>query len=69
MCQYCEPMSPAPKQALQLSHRAASPGAVLLADQDLNGRQVIRELGGWYLCRIICVAVHLHRVAPWDVCC
>ena len=48
---------------MQLAHGEASPGAVLLADQDLNGRQVIRELCGWDLCRIICVAVHLHAVA------
>ena len=48
---------------MQVPHGEASPGAVLLADQDLNGRQVVRELGGGYLCRIICVAVHLHANA------
>lgn len=38
------------------------PCAVLLADQYLDRRQVVRKLCGWHVSRVIGVAVHLHAI-------
>lgn len=41
-----------------------SPGAPLLTDEDLNGRQIIRELGGRNVRGVVRVAVHLRIGIP-----